>query len=274
MPAALNTACSISRLSSGARLPPYPRPLRVPLRRAAPVLGVTACGMRGARLSREVCLVAALLRLRVWRPQPKDLRPLCCGRQTRFARLCCCRLLAWCAPSLRPVCVQRNEGLSVAALAAASPMVVRLVESYNYLGGRLCACVSRPSVSRGKPRVFSRPRCPCRASGARSRPHRLSRLCGLGCASKRHAAKAALPSVGTAVAPYGRGFLSAGALSCGCIGLPNFRQLRCSGPDCSINLETFRCTPSPCAQETVFDSSGRSAPSPTHHPKLNNHKKT
>ena len=140
----------------------------------------------------------------------------------------------------------------VAKMAAAIPMVVRLVESYNYLGGRLCACGSRPSVLPRKRGVVSSARCPCRASGARSRPQRLNRRCGLGCASRGHAAKAALPSVGTAVAPYGRGFLSAGALSCGCIGLPNFRQLRCSGPNCSINLETFRCAPNPCAQETVF----------------------
>lgn len=45
------------------------------------------------------------------------------------------------------------------------------------------------------------PRCPCRASAARLRLHRLSRRCSLGCASKRHAPNGALPSVGQAVCP-------------------------------------------------------------------------
>ena len=193
----------------------------------------------------------------IWPPSPLLL--------VRVRMVCaCCALIVrlW------------GVGLSVVAITAVITMIVRLVESYNYLGGRLCACGSRPSVLPRKRGVVSSARCPCRASGARCAAPRAAALGAACCASRGHAAKAALPSVGTAVAPYGRGFLSAGALSVGCIGLPNFRQLRCSGPNCSINLESFRCAPSPCAQETVFDSSGRVAPSPTHHPELNNPKKT
>lgn len=47
---------------SGAPLPPNPRALRVPLRRAVSVLAVTGCGMIVARLSREVCPWRAELR--------------------------------------------------------------------------------------------------------------------------------------------------------------------------------------------------------------------
>lgn len=43
---------------STAPEPPRPSGSCVPLRRAVAVLGVTACGMCPARLSREVCLVA------------------------------------------------------------------------------------------------------------------------------------------------------------------------------------------------------------------------
>lgn len=49
--------------SAGAPLPPHPRALRVPLRPAARVLGVTACGMSGAWLSRDDCLLLRFARV-------------------------------------------------------------------------------------------------------------------------------------------------------------------------------------------------------------------
>lgn len=60
-PTASETSAVRALRYTGAPLPPYPRALRVPLRRAASVLGVTACGMIVARLSREVTLVAVRL---------------------------------------------------------------------------------------------------------------------------------------------------------------------------------------------------------------------
>lgn len=60
-------------VSTGAPPPPRPRGLRLPLRGAVSVLGVTACGMIAAPLSREVTL-------RRTAPCPVGLRGLWSGR--------------------------------------------------------------------------------------------------------------------------------------------------------------------------------------------------
>lgn len=61
------------RQYAGAPPPPHPRGLRLPLRGAVSVLGVTACGMIAAPLSREVTL-------RRTAPSPVGLRGLWSGR--------------------------------------------------------------------------------------------------------------------------------------------------------------------------------------------------
>lgn len=60
-------------VSAGAPPPPHPRGLRLPLRGAVSVLGVTACGMIAAPLSREVTLLRTA-------PSPDGLRGLWSGR--------------------------------------------------------------------------------------------------------------------------------------------------------------------------------------------------
>ena len=84
-----------SPLQAGAPLPPYPRALRVPLRRAVSVLALTRCGMVAARLSREVSLRAVMLcRLAgYWRPLRRRLRGL--QIPAGLGRLCCCGSSVW-----------------------------------------------------------------------------------------------------------------------------------------------------------------------------------
>lgn len=72
-------------VSAGAPPPLQPRALRVPLRGAVSVLGVTACGMIAAPLSREVTLLQIA-------PSPVGLRGLwacgaCSNARSVFARL-------------------------------------------------------------------------------------------------------------------------------------------------------------------------------------------
>ena len=61
-------------LDTGAPPPPHPRALRVPLRPAARVLAVTVCGMSGAWLSREVCLLLRFARVILRAPHANGVR--------------------------------------------------------------------------------------------------------------------------------------------------------------------------------------------------------
>lgn len=96
---------------AGAPLPPNPRALRVPLRPARRVLGVTACGMTAAGLSRDDCygVMFSLAMPLIGIPLPLVER---CQSMAVRGSLCCCSLSAarrfqWPLPLRRAIALTR-----------------------------------------------------------------------------------------------------------------------------------------------------------------------
>ena len=170
-------------IMAGAPLPPHPRALRVPLRRAAAVLALTGCGMSRAHLSREVCAIP-LTPIPALPPSPP---PHTRGGFSRPSR-------AGCAPS--PALVGRGLALVVPPSALASCFQYSLGG-----GGRAVfgfAFIGRPCVGVG---FSASSRCPPLRRGRSSWPLPLSGSWARCAAAPaiRHAPIGALASLGTLV---------------------------------------------------------------------------
>lgn len=155
--------------SAGAPPPPLPRGLRLPLRGAVSVLGVTACGMIAAPLSREVTL-------RRTAPSPVGLRGLwaCRGLLQRSLGLRPPLFVAALRPfgrrshAAKP---SRRLQFRYAHSCACSRAWPRFAKSRHYVWR------ATPSVARRAPCIAHRPQAANAAIGRRL-AHRLSTECG------------------------------------------------------------------------------------------------
>ena len=105
-------------LETGAPPPPHPRALRVPLRLAARVLAVTGCGMPGAWLSREVCLLLRFAHVILRAPHANGVRH---GVRLTWGRACVLgrAIASPCGSSRAPIhAAPWNLRLSIVGLSA------------------------------------------------------------------------------------------------------------------------------------------------------------